>query len=157
MVRKLREYPVLKEEAARWFSRNWGIPVSAYEESIGRCVDQKTGVPQWYVVLDDQQRVIAGAGVIENDFHSRKDLTPNVCALFVEEAYRKQGIACQILDTIRNDMCSFGIETLYLVTDHTEFYEKCGWNFLTIVADDEGCEERMYEALTKKESFRLLP
>ena len=28
---------------------------------------------------------ISGAGVIENDFHDRKDLTPNLCALFVEE------------------------------------------------------------------------
>lgn len=30
-------------------------------------------------------------GVIENDFHDRKDLTPNVCAVYTEE-YRCQGV-----------------------------------------------------------------
>ena len=29
-------------------------------------------------------------GVIENDFHDRKDLTPNVCAVYTEEDCRCQ-------------------------------------------------------------------
>lgn len=41
-----------------------------------------------------------------------------------------------------------GFEKLYLVTDHTEFYEKCGWSFLTTVNDDEGNSIRMYAAST---------
>lgn len=32
-------------------------------------------------------------GSIENDFHDRKDLTPNICAVYTEEAYRGRGIA----------------------------------------------------------------
>ena len=39
-----------------------------------------------------------GAGVIENDFHDRKDLTPNVCAVYVEEHCRCQGIAGKLLE-----------------------------------------------------------
>ena len=39
----------------------------------------------------------AGAGVISNDFHNRRDLAPNLCALFVEPAYRRQGIARRLL------------------------------------------------------------
>ena len=49
------------------------------------CMERKTGIPQWYVIVDGQRNTIAGAGVIENDFHDRKDLTPNLCDLFVEE------------------------------------------------------------------------
>ena len=48
-------------------------------------MERKTGITQWYVIVDGQRNIIAGAGVIENDFHDRKDLTPNLCALFVEE------------------------------------------------------------------------
>ena len=33
-------------------------------------------------------KVIGGLGVIENDFHDRKDLTPNICAVYTEEEYR---------------------------------------------------------------------
>lgn len=32
-----------------------------------------------------------------NDFHDRKNLTPNVCALYVEESCRNQGIADKLL------------------------------------------------------------
>lgn len=46
-------------------------------------------------------------------------------------------------------MHDMGIERLYLVTDHTEFYEKCGWSFLTTVEDVDGCIERMYMANTE--------
>ncbi|MGM7390055.1 GNAT family N-acetyltransferase, partial [Acinetobacter baumannii] len=35
-----------------------------------------------------------------------------------------------------------------LITDHTEFYEKCGWRFLTLVKDEEGEMVRMYVADT---------
>lgn len=48
----------------------------------------------WYLCLDNE-RIVGGLGVIENDFHNRKDLTPNVCAVYTEQKYRCQGIAGQ--------------------------------------------------------------
>lgn len=149
-LKKLREHHNLAEQSAGWFSSKWEIPVEAYQESIQECVMQCSGIPQWYVMINERREIIAGAGVIKNDFHNRKDLTPNLCALFVEEEYRRQGIARRLLNEIRRDMYDLGIKKLYLVTDHTEFYEKCEWNFLTMVRDDSNCMERMYVAGTKK-------
>ncbi|MCL8352108.1 GNAT family N-acetyltransferase, partial [Acinetobacter baumannii] len=134
-ILRLSVYPQYKEMAAQWFSEKWQIPVEAYLESIQISIDQKHAIPQWYIVLNKDKHLIAGAGVIDNDFHERKDLTPNLCALFVEENYRNQNIAKQILDFVREDLSNQGIQTLYLITDHTEFYEKCGWRFLTLVKD----------------------
>ena len=82
-ISPLRDVPTLTEEAAAWFSGRWGIPAAEYRESMERCLRRLGPVPQWYVVLDGG-RLIAGAGVIENDFHDRPDLAPNLCALFVE-------------------------------------------------------------------------
>ena len=45
------------------------------------CLEEKGPVPQWYMALDGE-RIIGGMGVIENDFHDRKDLAPNVCAVY---------------------------------------------------------------------------
>ncbi|NDN43042.1 GNAT family N-acetyltransferase, partial [Acinetobacter baumannii] len=137
-ILRLSDYPQYKEMAAQWFSEKWQIPVEAYLESIQISIDQKHAIPQWYIVLNKDKYLIAGAGVIDNDFHERKDLTPNLCALFVEENYRNQNIAKHILDFVREDLSNQGIQTLYLITDHTEFYEKCGWRFLTLVEDEEG-------------------
>lgn len=153
-LKKLRDFPELSSQAARWFSLKWGIPEEAYQESILECIatghglEHKVGVPQWYIVSNAAGEIIAGAGIIENDFHDRKDLSPNLCALFVEETYRRQGIAKRLLDVARTDLGKMGYERLYLVTDHTRFYERCGWDFLTMVQDEEGSLMRMYQAPT---------
>lgn len=141
---KIREYAGLKEEAAQWFHSKWNIPMEAYLESMEQCLKKERAVPQWYVTVDGD-RIVGGLGVIENDFHDRKDLTPNVCAVYVEEEYRCRGIAGKLLDFVCRDMKEKGIDTLYLLTDHDSFYERYGWEFLcTAQGDGEQGLSRMY-------------
>ena len=83
--------------------------------------------------------------MIENDFHDRKDLSPNVCALYVEESFRSRGIAGRLLGMAVEDLRSKGISPVYLVTDHTGFYERYGWEFLCPVrCEEEQATSRMY-------------
>ena len=146
----VRDWPEAKEEIALWFHERWHIPLEAYRESILDCLGRETGVPQWYVVVRGS-RIIAGCGVIENDFHERKDLTPNVCAVYVDEAYRNQGIAGFLLQNACDDMAAMGVDTLYLLTDHTGFYERYGWQFLCMVRGNDGALSRMYVHHAKPE------
>ena len=76
----LADQPELKQQAAQWFHEKLQIPLEAYIESMEECLKGKNPVPQWYVAKEND-RIIGGLGVIENDFHDRKDLTPNVCAV----------------------------------------------------------------------------
>lgn len=143
-ILKIREHSEYADASAEWFHSKWGVPIEAYQESIGDCLNGKNSVPQWYIAVENN-RIISGMGVIENDFHDRKDLTPNVCAVYTEEEYRCQGIAGKLLNFVCEDMKNFGIDTLYLVTDHTSFYERYGWEFLCMVqGDDEPETTRMY-------------
>ena len=133
-----------KDRAAKWFHEKWGIPAEIYAESMAVCLSQTDAVPQWYIALEDD-RIVGGLGVIENDFHDRKDLTPNVCAVYTEEDRRGHGIAGALLRFVCKDMQQRGIDTLYLVTDHTSFYERYGWEFLCMVQGDGEPEmTRMY-------------
>lgn len=141
---RIKDKPELKNRAAEWFHNKWDIPTSAYLDSMEDSLNDDCAVPQWYVVLYNN-RIIAGLGVIENDFHDRKDLRPNVCAVYVEEEYRCHGIAGKILKFVCEDMKDKGIDTLYLVTDHTSFYERYDWEFLCMVQGDGETEmSRMY-------------
>lgn len=141
---RLADMPEMKEQAARWFHEKWGIPLDAYLESMEECLVKKGPVPQWYVAVEGL-RIIGGMGVIENDFHNRKDLAPNVCAVYTEEDRRCQGVAGALLDYVCRDMKAQGIDTLYLLTDHTSFYERYGWEFLCMVqGDGESYMSRMY-------------
>ncbi len=138
----------LFDRAAAWFSEKWRIPVSTYRESFAACSAQGA-VPQWYLVLEGV-RIVAGAGVIDNDFHLRRDLSPNLCALYVEPEFRGRGIARGMLNFVRDDLCSLGIERVYLVTDRRDFYENCGWQFLTMTEEESGRSSRLYAADTRR-------
>ena len=139
----LRDEPELKDAAAAWFHSKWGVPEQAYLDCMTAYLNRETEYG-WYLCMDSD-RIIGGMGVIENDFHDRKDLTPNVCAVYTEEAFRGQGIAGRLLNIVVEDMRSKGISPLYLVTDHTGFYERYGWEFLCMVqGDGEPGMTRMY-------------
>lgn len=141
---RLTDQPERKDQAAQWFHRKWNIPLEAYQQSMADCLIQKNPVPQWYLAIE-KDTIIGGLGIIENDFHNRKDLTPNVCAVYVEENKRCNGIAGALLHYVCTDMKEKGIHTLYLVTDHTSFYERYGWEFLCMVqGDGEPDMTRMY-------------
>ena len=139
----LRDKPEYKQTAAEWFNSKWGVPTEAYLECMDAYLTGETELG-WYLCLDGE-KIVGGMGVIENDFHDRKDLTPNVCAVYTEEDYRKQGIAGKLLNLTVEDLRAKGISPAYLVTDHTGFYERYGWKFLCMVqGDGEPDMTRMY-------------
>lgn len=141
---RLADHPELGRRAADWFHEKWNIPLSAYLDSIDECISGESAVPQWYLAVDGS-RIIGGLGVIENDFHDRRDLTPNVCALYTEKDCRGRGIAGELLHFVCADMALRGVDTLYLITDHCTFYERYGWEFLCMVqGDGEPHMTRMY-------------
>ena len=140
---KLRERPKLKQAAAEWFHSKWNVPTEAYLDCMDAYLSGETEYG-WYLCLNGD-KIVGGMGVIENDFHDRKDLTPNVCAVYTEEACRGEGIAGRLLNMVVEDMRSKGITPIYLVTDHTGFYERYGWEFLCMVqGDGENSMSRMY-------------
>ena len=139
----LRERPMLEEKAAGWFSSKWHVPVEAYLECMDAYLSGKTELG-WYLCMDGE-RIVGGMGVIENDFHDRKDLTPNICAVYTEEEYRRLGIAGRLLDMTVEDLRAHGISPVYLLTDHTGFYERYGWEFFCMAQGDGEPEmARMY-------------
>ena len=140
----IRDRQDLKEIAANWFHEKWHVPLEAYLDSMGENDGNRTGVPQWYLALDEAGEILGGLGVIENDFHKRKDLAPNIAAVYVEERVRMQGISRALLDHACAEIKAFGRENAYLITTHTQYYEHCGFEFYTMVEEDDGGMVRMY-------------
>lgn len=138
----ISQHPKYLKKAALWFASKWGVPLEAYEESMQDALTSST-YPEWYIALE-QDEIMGGLGVIQNDFHDRKDLFPNVCAVYVEEKYRNHGLAGRLLKRVTEDMKKRGITTLYLITDHTSFYERYGWKFYVEAKSDDGGFSRIY-------------
>jgi GNAT superfamily N-acetyltransferase len=139
----LREKQELKETAANWFHEKWGVPKEAYLECMEAYLKGDTEYG-WYLCLDGD-KIVGGLGVIDNDFHDRKDLTPNICAVYTEEEYRCQGIAGVLLNMAVENLKTKGITPVYLVTDHVGFYERYGWEFFCMAQGDGETEmTRLY-------------
>ena len=139
----LREVPELKSRAAAWFSSKWGVPTEAYLECMDSYLNHETELG-WYLCLSDD-KIVSGLGVIENDFHDRKDLSPNICAVYTEAEYRCQGIAGHLLNMAVEDLREKGISPVYLLTDHTGFYERYGFEFYCMAqGDGEETPSRLY-------------
>ena len=148
----LNERPDLLESASAWFHAKWGIPEEAYRESMEASLSGKSPVPRWFLALHGE-RIAGGLGVIGNDFHPRRDLTPNICAVYVDEAYRGRRIAGDLLGLACRSMAADGIFTLYLLTDRTGFYERYGWDYLCPVTQaGESEPSRMYVHRTAREN-----
>ena len=139
----LRDKPELKDEASEWLCSKWSVPKEAYIDCMDAYLNHRTELG-WYLCIDGD-RIIGGLGAVENDFHDRKDLSPNVCAVYTEKDYRGQGIAGRLLNMAVDDLKTKGITPVYLVTNHIGFYERYGWQFLCMVqGDGEPNRSRMY-------------
>ena len=139
----LRERPELLFPAAAWFHDKWGVPEEAYLECMTAYLDGRSEYG-WYLCLEGG-RIVGGLGVIENDFHDRPDLAPNVCAVYVEEDRRRRGIAGKLLELAVEDLRGKGISPVYLLTAHVGFYERYGSEFFTTAqGDGEERPSRLY-------------
>ena len=81
---------------------------------------------------------------------------PNVCAVYTEESHRGQGIAGNLLNMAVEDLRSKGISTAYLVTGHSGFYERYGWEFLCMVHGDGLTEPHINFAPWEQNENRVL-
>lgn len=126
----IRENPEYKDKAIQYISSKWeSVPVIVYEDSITHSLTTKSPLPQWYLMEKDGQ-IIGCAGLITNDFVSRMDLYPWVCALYIDENQRGNAYGAMLLEKAKEDSKHAGFENLYLTTALTGFYEKYGFRYI---------------------------
>lgn len=146
-LNKLKDKNLI-EELSIFFHNKWGVPVEAYVNSMNDSLESNTGVPAWYYVIEDG-KVIAGLGVIENDFHKRKDLRPNICAVYVKEEYQGKGICRSMFNYVCDDLKNNEIYDVYLITTHTELYEHLEFEYIGDIEEDDGGMVRCYHKSLK--------
>jgi GNAT superfamily N-acetyltransferase len=138
----LREHPEYQAQAVAYFSQAFGIPQQVYDDSMTHSLTTPNPLPQWYVMLKGE-RLIGCYGLITNDFNSRQDLWPWLAALFISPDERGQGLGKVLLDHGIAEASKLGYPQVYLVTDHTTYYEKYGWEYIGTAYGVDG-ESRLY-------------
>lgn len=129
----VREHPKMKDAFIAYFQKTWASEASrmVYDDCITHCIGAAAPLPQWYLLLDGE--TIAGcAGLITNDFISRMDLAPWLCALFIEPAYRGRAYGALLIERCKEDARKAGYPMLYLCSDHQGYYERYGFRRIGI-------------------------
>ena len=141
----VRENPNYKNKAIEYFQKNWKsvLPI-IYEDCINNSIEAKKPLPQWYL-LKNGSEIIGCAGLITNDFISRMDLYPWVCAIFIEEKHRGNAYGSLLIEQAKIDAKKAGSEHLYLCTDHIGYYEKYGFEYIGQGYHPWEEESRIYE------------
>ena len=141
-ILNLRDHPELIVRASSVFQGYFGIPKDVYFESMRDSLLTST-YPLWFIAYYQDKYIIGGLGIIENDFHSKKELFPNICAVYVSDGYRGIRISELLINEAIESMHKVGIDTLYVVTDHIGFYEKYGFKYHSQTMCEDG-ESRVY-------------
>ncbi|CEN23683.1 GNAT family N-acetyltransferase [Paraclostridium sordellii] len=143
----IKKQPEYASIAIKYFQEKWASKDSlkVYEDCINNCITSNSPLPQWYLLLNNDE-IVGCAGLITNDFISRMDLYPWVCALYIEEKYRGNSYGSILLSEAKKDALNAGFKRLYLCTDHIGYYEHYDFNYIGTGYHPWGDESRIYEA-----------
>lgn len=126
----LRTQPEYKEQAIKYLQKSWPeVDPVIYENCIHHSIDAQQDLPQWYLLVT-AGKIIGCAGLITNDFISRMDLYPWLCALFIDEQYRGNNYAALLIERAKKETKASGFKHLNLCTDFTGYYEKYGFSYI---------------------------
>jgi len=145
----VRENPAYKDSAILYFQQNWKsvLPI-IFEDAITHSITARNKLPQWYLLKKDNH-TIGCAGLITNDFISRGDLYPWICALFIDAEYRGNNYGSLLLEKAKEDAKQAGFEYVYLCTSHIGYYEKHDFRYIGQGYHPWGEESRIYEQKLK--------
>ncbi len=141
----IKKSPEYTDEAIKYFQSKWASEnsMNVYDDCIRNCITTSNPLPQWYLLIENS-KIIGCAGLITNDFISRMDLYPWVCALYIDEDFRGNEYGSLLLDQAKQDAKESGFSNLYLCTDHIGYYEKYGFKYIGIGYHPWGDSSRIY-------------
>ncbi|MDD2210043.1 MAG: GNAT family N-acetyltransferase [Candidatus Cloacimonetes bacterium] len=134
------------ECAIQYFHAKWGSKVNYnfYYDAISHSCSSPIGLPRFYLLLDKD--VIVGCyALLVNDLVSRQDLLPWIACLYVEPSYRGRALGSILLKDGIEKTANLGYSCVYLTTDHSEYYEKYGWERIQDAYNYYGEQGRVYQ------------
>ena len=128
---ELREHPRWLEQGIRYFQDRWASDASrpVYDDCIRHSINSPSPLPHWFILVEGQN-IVGGAGLITNDFISRMDLWPWLCALYVEPDYRGRDLGRVLVEHCQRKTKDLGFSALYLASDHIGYYERFGFKVI---------------------------
>jgi len=121
-------------QLATWHHNEWLHlnPDSSLDERVARYQQSilDSGLPEIFIACDND-KLLGSVTLDKSDMDTRPYFTPWLASLFVEPSSRTQGVASKLIQYCLSYAKEKNYKNVYLFTEYqTEFYKKCGWNFV---------------------------
>jgi len=146
----IREDTKYAQTAISYIQSRWpDVSPIIYENCIRHCIGAESPLPQWYLLRIGND-FIGCSGLITNDFISRMDLYPWICALYIDENHRGRAYGNLLLERSKKDAALFGFNAIYLSTEHIGYYERYGFSYIDQGYHPWGEESRIYKSVLRE-------
>jgi GNAT superfamily N-acetyltransferase len=137
LIQDLKDQPQYLPTLAAWHHHEWWAdnPACSIEQRIAdmQAYLSPAFIPSTFIA--SQTELMGSAAIVAHDMDIKQELTPWLASVYVNPAYRNQGIGSQLVKFVMQKAQQSGIATLYLFTSQSRaiFYRKLGWEVLSKV------------------------
>ena len=135
------------EEVSEWIWNEWSKKNNAKKEDVIYRSEHSLNydkIPQMYIAKYNNE-VIGVVSIWRNDLTARQDLYPWMATLLVKPEYRNKGVGKKLQKKCIEECRRLKYDSLYLITEHENYYEKTGWKFLEKAPLDNGFYTKIYK------------
>ncbi len=131
-LQNLTTCPDLIPTIAQWHFAEWHalFPHKSVEDFAADLREslQQDGLPQTWLLLDEQGEAAGTASLLLSDMTTNQDLSPWLANIYIHPLQRGKGLGKKVVQHVMNEARQRDLTTLYLFTeDQQAFYEKLGW------------------------------
>lgn len=148
-IKSIIECPERHIEFAEYVKDKWPNVQKVVLPKIDESLSAEDGLPLTFLLLKND-KIIGFYQLIEQEYIIRKDLSPWIAPLFIDENERGQGLGSVLLEHARKMVGQLGYTKVYITTDHIRYYEKYGFREIGLDNFEWGRPTKIYEHDTIK-------
>ncbi len=141
----LKDMPECRLELIDYVARNWSSVLGPFSAVIDQVITSRERLPKCFLLLSDNRIIIGFYQLVEQELIERKDLSPWITCVFIDERARGQRLSSHLLEHGRRVAGDLGYAKAYLATDHIQFYEKFGFREIGLDKFVWGRPTKIYE------------
>jgi GNAT superfamily N-acetyltransferase len=140
----LKGLPSYQRTLIDYVGNNWKPVFYAFTDVIAELFSTEKDLPQCHMLLKGE-KIIGFYQLIEQELILRKDLSPWITCIFIDEHERGNRLSSVLLEHGRTMAGKLGYKKVYLTTDHIELYEKFGFREIGLDKFIFGRPTKIYE------------
>lgn len=144
VIKSLKECSERQNELSEYVKEKWSKVKKVVLPKIEESLLSECGLPLTFLLLKND-KIIGFYQLIEQEFVTRKDLSPWIAPLFIDESERGQALGSILLEHGRKMAGQLGYKKVYLATDHILYYEKYGFREIGLDKFEWGRPTKIYE------------